>query len=216
MKETDLALKFIDYFNDTYEVYKEVPTGYGTIDMVAVSGNIRIGVEVKLMLNFKVIEQAYYNKLYFHYTYVAVPKGKQRHFVYMICRQLNIGVLEYNEKTGEIVEEVSPKLNRKAVKIEFKDYMKQSVAGSQNDRITAFRNTINCIVKSLHRHDGREMKEVLESVTYHWNKLSTAKASLHKWCTKGVIKEFTIKDGKLYLTDYGREYYKKINNYDYF
>jgi hypothetical protein len=140
MKESDLALKFIEFFNEGYEIYNEVSAGGSTVDFVAYSHPIKIGVEVKLTFSLKVIEQAFYNKNYFNYVYVAVPKGKHRHFVYMICEKLNVGVLEYDEKRKFVYEAIKPKINRKVSHVKLEDYMKRSVAGSQSDRITAFRN----------------------------------------------------------------------------
>ena len=198
MKESDLALKFIEYFSEGYEVYKEVPVA-GVIDMVVTDGTVKIGIEVKTKLSFKVIEQAFYKKPYLNYAYIAVPMGKDQGFAFYICRQLNIGVLLYNEKRNQIVEEVKPTLNRNKSRVVLHEYMKESVAGSQNQRVTAFGNTVNEIVKYLQRHDGATLEEVLHNVEYHWSNFSAAKASVYKWCANGVIKKFKVEKGKVYL-----------------
>lgn len=203
MKESELALKFIEFFNDQYEVYKEVPVAGSIVDFVAATDLIKIAVEVKLEFGLKVIEQAFYHRTYFNYSYVAVPKAKRghsRHFIYKICRDLEIGVLEYNEISDEILEAVKPKLNRRKSKVKLLDYMKESVAGSQYDRITAFSNTIREIVNYLkRRQDGEKMDVVLNSVNFHWNTLSSAKSCIYQWCRKGVITEFRLENGRLYL-----------------
>jgi hypothetical protein len=198
MKESDLALKFIEYFSEGYEVYKEVPVA-GVMDMVVTDGTIKIGIEVKTKLSFKVIEQAFYKQPYLNYVYIAVPKGKDQGFAYMICSRLNIGVLIYNEKRNQITEEVKPKLNRNKSRVTLHEYMKESVAGSQNQRITAFGNTVNEITKYLQRHDGAPLEEVLHNVEYHWGSFTGAKASIYKWCSNGVIKKFRVEKGHVFL-----------------
>lgn len=59
MKESELAEIFIDYFNDGYEVYSEVPAGGGIVDFVATDGTIYIGCEVKNSFGLTVMEQAF-------------------------------------------------------------------------------------------------------------------------------------------------------------
>lgn len=201
MKETELAEKFIDYYNDEkHEVFKEVPCN-GIVDIVVKSGHITQSIEVKTNLNFEVIRQAEKNQMWFNYSYIAVPAPKHsKHFGYSICNRFGIGVLVATSY-GEIKEVVKPRLNRK---VRFKPallpYMKESVAGSQNQRITAFSNTIQEMVLYIKRHPGCSLNQCLENVNFHWSTTSSAKSCVYQWIKKGVIKEFYIKDKKLFLS----------------
>src|SRR4051812_10677668 len=128
MTEAELAQKFIDYFDDGFEIYKEVPAG-GIVDIVLVDGFVRVALEVKTSLNFDVIWQAHSRRPYFHYTYAAVPvKHRRLHPAQeALCKHLGIGVLCYyelntqrtyakNANRFEIFEAVKPRMNRKIYK----------------------------------------------------------------------------------------------------
>jgi len=202
--EASIALKFIKYFEDNnYEVYKEVGVWGNIIDFVAVSGCIKIAVEVKTSLNFKVIEQAYRNLKYFNYSYIAVPLS-HNHFAEKICKDYGIGIL-YLMRGGDrfgsmILEDVKPKLNRKRSPVKLCEYMKNSVAGSQNNRITPFRNTITEIVHFLECNGRKyDFKKCMDNVQHHYNTISSAKANIYQWCKNGVITEFSVEKGILYL-----------------
>jgi len=199
MKETELAEKFIDYFSD-FEIYKEVPAA-GIIDFVVKNGIISMAVEVKLSLNFEVIEQANKNKYYCDYSYVAVPSTKRLSFAYDICSMLGIGVLAYaNYGISEIVKPIRNRRN-KFFKLKLEDYMKRSVAGSQNDRITPFKVTIENMTKYISRHPGCTLKECLDNIDFHWGNLTSAKACVHAWVKRGIIKDFKIENNILILQE---------------
>jgi hypothetical protein len=202
MKETELAEKFIAYFSD-FEIYKEVPAA-GIIDFIVKNGIISMAVEVKLSLNFEVIEQANRNKYYCDYSYIAVPMPKKKGFAFDICAMLGIGVLTYD--VFGVKEIVKPTRNRrhKFYAIELKDYMKRSVAGSQNDRMTPFKATIENMVRYIEMYPGCTLKQCLENVDFHWSNISSAKACVYKWITEGVIKEFRIENNVLILNDYSK------------
>ncbi|MFA6951418.1 MAG: hypothetical protein WCQ70_12105 [Lentimicrobiaceae bacterium] len=198
MKETELALKFIDYFNDGYEVYKEVPCD-GIVDFVAKQGKTTICVEVKLSLNFEVIGQAYGHLKYCSYSYIAIPEVNRRHFGFQICEMLGIGVLMCSN--GGVQEVIKPKLNRRPLKwlyTNLKDYMKESVAGSQHDRITVFGNTVYEIKQYVKHHQGCTLADCLKNIEYHWNSFSGAKRSVYDYIQTGVIKDIRIDNDKLY------------------
>lgn len=201
MKETELAKKFIDFFDDNFEIYQEVPAG-GEIDFVAKSGIITIAVEVKLSLNFKVIEQANKNKNYCVYSYIAVLEPKKHHFGLKICEMLGIGVLTL-DKYDNIYERIKPKMNRRSkwFKLNLQEYMKKSVAGTKGAQkaITPFKMTIENMVKYIKRHPGCLLKDCLNNIDYHWSSLSSAKGCVYQWLKKGIIKDFYIDNGKLYL-----------------
>lgn len=199
MKETELAEKFIEYFGDA-EIYKEVP-GSGIIDFIVVMKPIIISVEVKLSLNFDVIWQAYKNIAYANYSYIAVPYTHKKSFAYKVCRDYGIGVLTYNKNSlsENIHESVKPRLNRSIYKLKLKPYMMRSVAGSQNERMTPFKNTIENMVTYIRRHPDCSLSDCLNNIEYHWGSFSGAKSCVYAWIRDGVIKEFRIENGKLFL-----------------
>lgn len=206
IKESDLALKFIAYFSDGYDVYKEVPCG-GIIDFVAVCGKVRTSVEVKTSFSFKVIEQALANTHHCHYSYVAVPiESRYKHdFQIKLCEMLGVGVLAIN-KRGDVKEVAKAKLHRTVKNyIKLHDWMKESVAGSQSDRMTAFKNTVREITNQLRHQDGQHIDAVLSKVKHHWATLTSAKSCIYQWCRSGVIKEFRLEKGKLYIINQDKQ-----------
>lgn len=197
MKESELAKHFIDYFKGNgYEVFSEVKAN-SIIDFVAVKDEIRIGVEVKVALNFSVLEQAYFNRNHFHKIYVAVPY-KKSDFSFKICEDYGFGLLLYHGRMG-VVERIESKFNDPKYKVKLKEYHKLSVAGSQNDRMTDFKWTILQITKYLKDNDGATLDDVLSKVPFHWKTKATAISCLRKYCNKGIITEFIIRKGRLYL-----------------
>ena len=186
MKEAELAKHFIDYFNDGYVVYEEVPAGGGIIDFVATDGTIQIGCEVKTSFNLKVMEQAWRKKQTFHYTYICVPLKRDYHFREMMMKQYGIGVLAL-DGYNRIFERNRADLNRKATTVKLKEYMKLSSAGSQSDRVTAFGNTVMQIERYLKRNGESHIKDILKSIDFHYASASTARSSIRKWIKNGVI-----------------------------
>lgn len=153
MKESELAKIFIDWWNDGqgYEVYPEVPVPGGVIDFVATDGSICIGCEVKRSLGMICLEQCYRRQPYFHYTYACVAATTRMRFKTMMASQLDVGVIIVSNPESQhrvIRENVKPKLNRKASPPDLKEYMKESTAGSQSDRVTAFGHTVKQMKKS--------------------------------------------------------------------
>lgn len=212
MKETELAKYFVDYFKqDGWIVYQEVPFGGSCIDFVAVTNPITIAVEVKTSLNFDVIAQAYDNIVGFNFSYIAVPvaRNRGRRIAELTCRNLGIGILEclVGDLWGEdrVSEYVKPRMNRKVFGPRiFHDYLLDNQAGIQSGRITPFGNTVRSIVKLLQRKDGQTIKDIFDSLEYnnHYKTLSATRAGLYQHCNKTkAIKEFYIKNGKLYLSE---------------
>ena len=110
--------------------------------------------------------------------------------------------MTYNNVYDKVYEKVKPKMYRKAniIRSRLKDYMKESIAGSQHDRITAFRNTINEMIKYINRHPNCSLHECLENIDFHWHTINAAKGSVYQWIKKGIITEFKVENHKLILT----------------
>lgn len=205
IKETDLAQRFVEYLS-CYDLYFEVGAG-SMVDIVAVSGSIIMGYEVKTSFNFRVIEQAYRNIHWFNYSYVCVPYGRDHGFQYQICRDYGIGVLEWREygsisPWSEIVEKVKPKLNRAPIKdhVRLHEYQKRSIPGtSSGGRITPFTITKENMVKYVSRHPGCTIKEMMNNISHHYHSTSGAIATTYQWLRRGIIKDIYLDKGKLYL-----------------
>lgn len=201
MKETELAQHFIDFFSD-HDIYKEVPY-CGIIDIVAVKAKIVTAIEVKCSLNFDVIEQAVKNIGCSNYSYIAVPLPKSKSFAYQICKNMGIGVLclTVNGRNLNVVELVKPKLNRKVSSLKLEVWMKESVSGSKNDRMTAFKNTVRELKQYLERRPDKKAlpKDAINGISHHYGSVTSARTSLFTMIDRGVITDFRLDQGYLVL-----------------
>lgn len=109
----ELVCKWL--IDNGWEVYKEVHTPGGDIDIVAVMGEVVWAIECKLTLNHKLLEQALMRKPHAHYVSVAVPHkdGRRDYVTTYFLRQHGLGLIdvgrgrEYRIRytTGEIARE---------------------------------------------------------------------------------------------------------------
>lgn len=205
MTEAELATHFLSYFGD-WDVYQEVPAN-GVIDIVAVKDKIRVAVEVKKSLNFEVIEQGRKNTSYAHYSYIAVPHSKSLQYrtgiQIQICKSMGIGILAYlangwNTK-DEVREVLAPRLNRRIIKVSLEDWMKRSVAGSQNDRMTGFKFFREELLKAVRRNNGIDAKDLFKKLPSHYTSLSVFKRCVHAHVIRGVISGIEFLDGKYFI-----------------
>jgi hypothetical protein len=203
LKETDIALIVVKYFSDkNHIVYKEVDSMYGIIDIVSIDPvtNFSTIVEVKTSFSLKVIEQAENGLRFANYTYVAIPLNRGGNvFAEKICKLLGIGVLYI--KHGNIIVSTRPNFNSKPLKLKLKPFMQDNIAGSKNGiRMTDFKFTISQMVNVIKiKGDGISLDNCLHEVDFHWKTLNIAKQCVIKYCKKKIIKEFTVKDNKLFL-----------------
>lgn len=208
IKETDLASYFVEYLS-CYDLYFEVETSSGRVDIVALNNPLRIAYEVKTSFNFKVMEQAIQNRNYFHYSYIAVPYFKCDGFQRRLCSDYGIGLLvcnTYGFLHSNIEERVKPKLNRMpyaAYKEPLEDYYKRSIPGSSGaeERITPFKITVENILRHVKHYPGCTMKNLISEIQHHYHSDSTAKSSIYQHINSGVIKGIKNINGKLYLND---------------
>lgn len=201
--EADLASKILTHYSD-WNLYKEVQISHtsnaGSLDIIAERDNIIMTVEAKLKINFDVLDQAYRNRRYGHFSYIAVPKPKNINgFFAKICIDYGIGVL-FVDKEGNITELIKAKFNRRIVRLKLEDWMKDSVAGSLHGRSTAFSNTMEKIEFLLKRNKGKiNMANLLEKTHYHWGNSRSAKQCILSYIKKGVIKNMKFDKGYLIL-----------------
>lgn len=198
MKEQELATHFVDFFSD-HDVYQEVP-GSGIIDIIAVKRPIVTAIEVKMCLSMDVIEQAQKNTQYAHYSYAAVPSLKRGYFGFAsrVCKDYGIGILTWN---GKQVTEVSPpRLNRTIHKLKLADWMKESFAGCQSGRMTAFKATVREIVRKLEWYKGTHpIKATFAEINHHYSSVTSAQSSICSLIRSGDITEFTYDKGHFIL-----------------
>lgn len=199
MTEVELAAKF-KVFLSGMDVYPEVEVHEGFIDLVAIDRNkVVIAVEVKKTFNFKLLEQGIRSKKYANYVYVAIPDTRDLHFRIKLCRDYGIGILVLR-KDGRINELLKPSFNSKIKPLFLSEHQKQSVAGSQHDRITSFGITNLNITNFLKVHGGQyNARLLLENIQHHYSNTNTALSSIKAWIKKGIIKEFEFKDKKFIL-----------------
>lgn len=208
MKESELAVHFINYFNEGFEIFKEVPNGSGIVDFYAFDGKYATAVEVKVTLSLALIEQGYTNLPYSHYSYIASPTRPGR-MVLRLCADFGLGILVYNPHAyGEsIVEELlRPRFNRKAMLPKFMAYHKESITGSQNDRMTGFKDFVREVLFACRRIErenppkGVPLKDLYEKMDNRYYKtLTICKRNLYQWTRNGIIKEFSYSNGKIFL-----------------
>lgn len=206
MKETELAQKFAEYLSD-YNLYFEVPNRGSKTDIVAVKEPVVIAIEVKTSFGLAVIEQADFNRRFYHYSYVAVPSTRGGRLAKEICYSRGIGVMSYSQfgYNTPVIETVRPMLNRKARPPQLIPEYQKNIPGCQSgDSMTAFKATVLGVCKYLSRKGPTPLAEVLENINYHYHSVKAAKAGLYQWMRNGVIKEFELKeDRKVHLTNEG-------------
>lgn len=188
--EAELAEKFLEYFSDA-EIFKEVEIPGGIVDIVAVYGVARTAIEVKNSCSLAVIGQAHRNLMYFHYSYIAIPTTPNC-FQKMICNNYGIGILRYD---GRIHEDVMPAFRRRVIGVKLHDYQKLSVAGSQNQRETAFSNSVRQIKQALARGEMPLKELFTKAQKYHWASLYSARNSFVDLVKRGIIKGVEIENG---------------------
>lgn len=83
--------------------------------------------------------------------------------------------------------------------------MKKSVAGSKNNRITPFKNSISLIKSEIIRSGGKAKISTIihEGNYYHWGSLKSARHSVVEMCKRGVISDFKHISGFLIITENG-------------
>lgn len=198
--EADLAKKFMEYMGD-WDIYPEVQVPSGYIDIMAVHKVKKevMAMEVKKNFNFKLLEQGIRSKKYAHFVYLAIPDCNDLSFRRKLCADYGLGLLLLM-KDGRIYESLKPKFNNNIYPVMLSEHQKQSVAGSQHDRVTSFDVTKLNIIDHLKKHGGEcEAKSLLENIQHHYASNVSALSSIKKWINKGIITEFTFKDKKFIL-----------------
>ena len=200
IRESDIAQVVIDHYNDGFEVYPEVPSGQGIIDIVVKDLNIISSIEVKKAFSFDVLEQAIRNLQFAHYSYIAVPKFQNYWFKKKLCRDYGIGLIMVDMDNNYIRMEQTAKLNRHVKLPKLEDWMKRSVSGSKDDRMTAFKLMIEDIERNLRRAGGvAEFDKIFNASLTTYSSIQSAKQTLRSHCRNGIVTSFKFEGSKIVL-----------------
>lgn len=212
MNEIQLAEKIVRYYSD-FETYKEQQLPSGRCDIVVKSGKLITAVECKTLFSPEVIRQAMAHRPFCNYSFVAVPtpKSKNNHYAAKcICKELGIGILYVNPKefsfAGKTYEGIGVSMNLEAKYrrvvgvIELDEKQKLAIAGAQNNSQSAFKVTIREIEEKIKWYKKPvPLKELFRESSYHWSSPQSAKQCLESYVRKGILPQFKIEDGIIFL-----------------
>jgi len=186
IKEQDLFLPLKKYFNDKgYKVYGEVPYSYNSAtDIIAVSDNEHIGIEMKVCFNGDVVHQAYqqtYWKTRVDKMYVAIgvknPRDKKR---IGVCEFHGIGILTV--VNGEVREILAPKkLERTESRKDFTGWKESEVAGLKNNGTSSARDVLMRIKLFVKENPECNWRDIYENVQNHYASKESLVQSMGKF-----------------------------------
>lgn len=213
MKEIELAEKVVAWLESQHwDVYQEVQPGAfdRTADIVAVNGQLLWVVECKTSFSLALLEQAVRWRGYANYISIATPSPK-RHSRgtdagRLFLRHFGIGLIHVHNRDYDSVSQYHlcrPALSRKrsdtlfnAITEHHKTYAK--AGNSKNMRWTPFQQTCSELQSIVQRNPGICFKDMMDRLSHHYNKNSTARSCLLKYLNMGdVVKGVRVeKDGK--------------------
>jgi len=197
--EAELAAMVIAYLeNLKWEVFQEVLSPYGIVDIVARQGQILWAVECKLSMSMSLLGQASLRRPYFNYVSIAVPLTKYRdsptrHFIYEYLQWKGLGLFEVRKRDYDYVDmpySFRPSLNRKLkskIKL-FEEQKHLAAAGTNNGGYsTPFKRTSRRIVSLVEKCPGIELKELIDKSDHHYAHAQSARQSISNYIRTGVI-----------------------------
>lgn len=171
-------------------------------DVVGVIGNYDVIVEMKKMLNFKVIEQAVEAKRNGHYVFIAVPnkKGGYSRLIEQFLKYHGIGLIVIKETSysryAEIPYGMFAKLNRKTNDIRkfIKDGYHDTITGGCKMGDFDYQSDYTLMIEDVKRYFQRypnkwiAVDEILEHVQCYYRSPKTQLAATLKanWNEKWV------------------------------
>lgn len=206
MTEAELAETLINFLRvERWEIFQEVETPWGRVDIVAKQGPIVWAIECKTAFGFPVLEQAFKAVGHFHYVSVAVPYGKRAGLGERIARQEGIGVLEIPALYWRFVnEKVRPRLNRRPVGIphlcaEQKSWAKAGTNGG--GYWTKYKGTRERLINLVKAEPGKLFTDAIKALEHHYASTASARSCLYRIIDTGGIPELELRyeDGKLHI-----------------
>jgi len=212
--EAALCVVMESYLTDLkLDVYKEVSTPVGIIDIVAKQGPVLWAVEAKMTAGLGLLEQAESRLRFCHRVSVVTPLPPST-FFRQICREKGIGVFCVGQKSvyfrdrdpeevACIEERVAPAFRRKVAGVKLYEAMRDTTAGLPSPlRVTPFTQTCDSIRRALaHKPEGMTLRELINGISHHYRTVSTAKVSLAKWMRSGVVAGVRYENGRAFLEE---------------
>lgn len=189
LKERDLFLPVKQLLHELGfpDVYGEV----GLIDVVGISDNATVAVEMKLSLNMKVFEQAVRSQRYAEQMYIAVPKRKD--YVTwekkLVFEKMGLGLIYVKDGKAWVAIDAPYNEPKYDVRDDIQPHHLITVGGSKSgDTVTGYKYTMAQVRELLesqeepvtidfifdnvqHHYYGKSAKRSLASTLgAHWNK----------------------------------------------
>jgi hypothetical protein len=203
IKESDLGRFASNYFiNEGYEVFKEVVTPFGRIDIVLKKDNLIYGIEIKTSFGLKVMEQAWKNTNYVNYSYVFVPTIKSS-FHKKLLTDNGLGLFCINTK-ATLIEIVKPRFSEKIVNLKlFEEQKTFSEAGNDKSLFfSPFKKTmLNVVEILLNNNNEREISLLVNEAKHHYSNKNSFRISLTNLISKKIIPYLKIVDKKIVLIE---------------
>lgn len=203
--EEQFAEKVVAYLlEEGWEVFQEVEPmrGRSVADIVCTKDNKMLVVECKLALGISVMAQAWHWKDFADYIAVAVPSSacgftKEKEFCYDILRMFGIGLITASglKVKWNINYKKQPARQKSILTKSLTEQHKTWAKAGNNKRSkwSPFQETVTNITKYVTENNGCDIDVMLNEITTHYKKASTAKASILKYIRMGVIKNITAK-----------------------
>jgi len=205
MLEVDLAKLIVSHFSKDYDVYQEVKAcSSRVIDIVVRKKSGLMAIETKVTLNMKLWEQAFKNKKWCSYSFIAIPQNiyrkSRRKMISGMCRGLNIGVIVV-DFDGNVSIQYNPTQEIPTQTLKLYDEQKSfALAGSGGvPYFTPFKKTVSEIKKYLEEHGKSELTTVLSSIDHHYKTQQSAISSIRKYALKGAIRGIVSSEDGKYL-----------------
>jgi len=205
MLEVDLAKLIVSHFSKDYEVYQEVKAcSSRVIDIVVRKKSSLMAIETKVTLNMKLWEQAFKNKKWCGYSFIAIPQNvfnkSLRKMIYGMCKGLNIGVIVV-DFDGNVSIQYNPAEEIPTQTLKLYDEQKSfALAGSGGvPYFTPFKKTVSEIKKYLEEHGKSELVTVMSSIDHHYKTHQSAISSIRKYVLKGAIRGIISSEDGRYL-----------------
>ncbi len=211
--EAELCLLMEEHLRDLkWDLYKEVTMHTGIIDIVAKQGQVLWAVEAKMTAGLGLLEQATERLRYCHRVSVVVP-SRVSGFFQRLCRREGIGIFKAEQRSTyfpslkdyqplKFIHEIQPaKLRRNVLGVKLMEGMRETSAGFPSPlRVTPFSMTCDSIRRTLKdKPEGVGLKDLIESISHHYNTPSSARSSLATWMRSGAVKGVRYENGRAYL-----------------
>lgn len=200
MKEKDLFPPLKAHFKGQgYKVYAEVPCFYRGVDFVAVNGEDHIAVEMKMMFNTKVCQQAHDNSVSFGKSYIAFPVKNlinyENNDVYWKLRESTRNLIEYCRNRGigiiqivgqrQIIVTVSEAVYKKPYRIfdfsQYRESVKDEAGLPYQKGVSQGYMELKAIKAYLKKHPYAKWKEIWGAVQNHYSSPASLGSSMRSW-----------------------------------